>query len=43
MTDAELDELSLRMFRVFARAEYALKAAGFAVGGSEVLATQSRP
>jgi hypothetical protein len=42
VTDAELDELSLRMFRVFARAEYALKAAGFAVGGTNVRADWPR-
>lgn len=43
MTDAELDEFSLRMFGVFARAEIALKAKGFAVGRSELMATPSRP
>lgn len=32
MTEEELDQLSFRLFKTFARCEYALKAAGFRVG-----------
>lgn len=32
MTEEELDQMSFRLFKTFARCEYALKAAGFRVG-----------
>lgn len=35
MTDAKIDDLPFRVFRVFACAEDAVKAVGSAVGGRE--------
>ncbi len=42
MGSEQLDELSLEVFRTFARCEYALKAAGYVQGANEVKADWKR-